>query len=209
MQPPSDKETKDRKRRAVADAVAMFRADPPVRYMQIVARLVESYDVTERTAKRWVSDARKAHLAEDFDLKPDDLEGARWGKVASYEKKISMFQRLGQDALEGRAPDGKPRPPKPDLSVKFFRLGIYYERLLIELLHLDQIPPDRELSQPEIRGIVIREVSRNIDKFTRIELETLLAAVSSQLEELIREGEDPEAKREYQAYLAEAGEVIG
>ncbi len=151
------------------------------RYRDIVAVLMEHANIKKRTAKDWIAKARAAGP----DGKPPpkqkpepvaelltvgNFAAARWEVADLYAGRARLYREEADRLLA----DGN------KLYSQAERLAISYSTLLAKLVHWEQLPPERLMSQPEVREQAMVAIEQSLQYMTAYELTAHIRACEAE-----------------------------
>lgn len=182
-------------------------------YMDVARLIAEREGVNERTAKNWISYARKQRantalplitekMASDavhpppttvVDVDQTNYGEARWEQLEFCRDRIKIYQELADKLI---AKDGRPYDAE--------KLVLSYSQMLGRLVHWYQLPPERMMTQPAIRAAAVKALIQGFQHMDHGELHQILQAGAAEHEHRIAQANRDEnpaesaAETEYQ-----------
>lgn len=212
-----------------------------VAYKDLCAYIVQKFNVSKRTAKNWIKHVRDTladggtiHPVSDEPLPEEvrstwvelpksdpplqeakdgtiakarirlaDVDAERWEQVYQCMLRIEQYRDHADLTRVGGSKD----------YYQAERLALDYLAHLTKLLGWHSMPPDRLMSQPEVRAKAIIEIERGMNHMRKREVERILKAGQKRLNELeaekaARDAQTPESESAEQHYQTEVTAVM-
>ena len=171
---PDDPRKRGRKQHrqiAVRDMARRLLENPEQPMRDLTAEIADTYNVSSRTAQRWYNEAVELLDQPDRDP-PPDIEAERRKALEYYTKMREPYDELAEET-----PLRKNRTLRQALDAK--RLKIMSQ--VVRLLHLERIPPDMNMSDPEAQRRVAAAFQQYAYHFDSAHLRAIGEAVRDAL----------------------------
>lgn len=182
-------ESKKKKKRA-QHQIAYLKAEG-LSTTEIVSFIMETEGVVDRTVYRWIKDVEKNKIPAIVPaLDHKNFGTMRWDEANSIKKRQVRYRQLAdQYRTEG---------DRAFFSAE--RLAIQLTDQLIKLFHWGTIPPERFMSDPDMRALAINEMLRGLTFMTDSELFKLLESINieRQARRTIQETNDSKKKEKFE-----------